>query len=740
MELNQGGTDVRPESGAAFSALVLAGRRLGIALSAEQIRREYGKADAEPTLADLAFIAGKEGLIAKPMRLGWKALTGIQENTSVLIALRDGTILSVERFVKDGATPTVLVRNPADANAQPIALDQVRLASAWDGAALLIKRGKQAEEETDTFGFLWMIRQVMHEGKIFRDIVVAALALSLLALVPPVLYLVVIDRVLVHHRVSTLFVLAIAVAVVLVFDTLIGYLRRTMTAIATAKVDARVSLQIFEKMTRLPIDFFERNSTGVIAHKLGEARRVRTFITGQLLGAVLDTTSLLILIPAMFFLNAALTMYVLTIAVLMAIVIMVYMGPIKRAYAAVITSEHRKTALLIETVHGMRTVKSLALEGRKRREWDSRVAESVAAQTDLLTLANQPQTLLAPLEKLIYSGSLLMGAYLAVTEQQTILSGTLVAFTMVATRATSPIVQLAHMMQQFEEARGAIREVASVVNAAPEPRRENGVRPEFHGRVQFDDVRFCYPGASTPALNGVSFTVDSGTVVGVMGRSGSGKTTVTRLLQGLHAQYEGLIKIDGVDLREIDLYHLRSNMGVVLQDSFLFRGTIRENIVVGKADATPEEMVRAARMAGAEEFIERLPRGYETMIEEHAANLSGGQKQRLAIARALISDPPILVFDEATSALDPESEAIINENLRRIAIGRTVIVISHRLASLVDCDQILVLDKGRLKDHGRHAELLTRCDDYRHLWMQQNRHLSNGASHDRPGFNAVANG
>jgi len=388
----------------------------------------------------------------------------------------------------------------------------------------------------------------------------------------------------------------------------------------------------------------------------------------------------------------------------------------------------------------MRTIKSMALEGRKGREWDGHVAASVEAQTDLLRLANQPQTLLAPLEKLIYSGSLLLGAYLAVSGQQAVLSGTLVAFTMVATRASQPIIQLAHMMQQIEEARGALRQVASVINLPPEARRENGVRPDFTGRVSFDEVRFSYPGASTPALNGVGFVVEPGTVVGVMGRSGSGKTTVTRLLQGLHAQYEGLIKLDGVDLREIDLYHLRSNMGVVLQDSFLFRGTIRDNILVGKADATPEDLVRAARMAGAEEFIERLPRGYDTMIEEHAANLSGGQRQRLSIARALIADPPILIFDEATSALDPESEAIIQENLRRIAVGRTVIMISHRLASLVDCDQILVLDRGRLKDHGRHAELLTRCEDYRHLWMQQNRHLTAGLAHERPNFGAVANG
>jgi ATP-binding cassette subfamily B protein len=207
-----------------------------------------------------------------------------------------------------------------------------------------------------------------------------------------------------------------------------------------------------------------------------------------------------------------------------------------------------------------------------------------------------------------------------------------------------------------------------------------------------------------------------------MGRSGSGKTTVTRLLQRLHSDYQGLIKIDGIDVREYDLDHLRSSLGVVLQENFLFSGTIRENITSAKSDATFEEMVYAARLAGAEEFIDKLPRGYETYIYEGSPNLSGGQRQRLAIARALITNPKILILDEATSALDAESEAIVNANLRRIAQGRTMIVISHRLSSLVHADAILVLDQGQVHDIGRHQELLERCDIYSGLWHQQNSH------------------
>jgi ATP-binding cassette subfamily B protein len=231
-------------------------------------------------------------------------------------------------------------------------------------------------------------------------------------------------------------------------------------------------------------------------------------------------------------------------------------------------------------------------------------------------------------------------------------------------------------------------------------------------------------------LDGVSFTIPEGSVFGLMGRSGSGKTTVTRLLQLFHSNYEGLIKIDGTDLRQYDVDHLRSSFGVVMQENFLFSGTVRQTITAGKPDASDDEMVMAARLAGAEEFIERLPQGYDTYIYEGSPNLSGGQRQRLAIARALITNPRILILDEATSALDAESEAIVNANLARIAEGRTMIVVSHRLSSLVNADAILVLERGKVYDIGTHSELVERCDIYSNLWHQQHQHLTPRPSHE----------
>jgi subfamily B ATP-binding cassette protein HlyB/CyaB len=322
-------------------------------------------------------------------------------------------------------------------------------------------------------------------------------------------------------------------------------------------------------------------------------------------------------------------------------------------------------------------------------------------------------------------GIILVGAYLALNESgHSNMVGALFAFMMLSTRAAQPLVGLVRLIEDQEEFRTAVGEAASVINQPSERNAASGgLRPKFAGAISFEDVTFAYCGTKVPALDQLSFTVPAGSMLGIVGRSGSGKSTVTRLLQGINRDYSGFVKIDGSDLREINLRHLRSSLGVVLQDNFLFRGSIRDNIIAGRPGFTLADAVRCARVAGAEEFIERMPSGYDTCIEEGSPNLSGGQKQRLVVARALIADPRLLILDEATSALDPESEALVNANLRRIATGRTMVIASHRLSSLTKCDQILVLDRGRVIDIAPHRTLLERCALYRQLWSQQVRHV-----------------
>lgn len=717
-----------------LEALLFIARHHGLHLSREQLLRQYADGQNEARPAVVAGAAEQAGLRAKVTRMGFEQLLRLGRAIPALIRLRDGSARILITTHGHGSPPLVVLRHPMD-GAQPQAYDHVSLTEIWGGEIILFKRRAGSVDINNDFNLSWLIQQLGKDRRIFRDVGLSALAMSFFALVPPLLYFLVVNRVLIHQRMSTLFVLVVGVFFVVVFDTLFGYLRRWLIAEGTARVDARINSYIFDRLIGLPVDVFERQSTGTISYKIGEANRIRAFLTGQLFTTLLDSTVLIVLLPVMFYMHAPLTLFVLAIALVMFITIVLFIPAIGRAYGRVVSSEQRKGSLLIETIHGMRTIKTLALEGKRRHQWDEVASESVRAHRNMSFLVNIPQSIMQPLEKLIYSGSLLLGCYLALSSKEgAVAVGSLIAFTMLAGRITQPFVQIAGLMQSAQEVRGALIQVASLVNIPQEDTRAtHGLRPRFLGKILFDEVRFRYPGAQNYALDGVTFALPPGSVTGIMGRSGSGKTTVTRLLQGLHQDYDGLVKIDGTDLRQMDLTHLRANLGVVLQDNFLFTGSIRENIGIARADATFEEIIAAARMAGAEEFIERLPAGYDTILSEGASNLSGGQKQRLAIARALLVDPPILILDEATSALDPESEAIVNNNLRHIAQGRTMVVISHRLASLVDCDQIIVMERGRVIDIGTHEELLARCSIYRQLWFQQNRHQSPspGASHER---------
>ena len=350
------------------------------------------------------------------------------------------------------------------------------------------------------------------------------------------------------------------------------------------------------------------------------------------------------------------------------------------------------------------------------------MAQASKWRFELGKLSNWPQT--NPIERFMWLGVIMTGAYLVLEDNGSMQVGNLFAFMMLSQRVSQPLVGLARLIEEWEEVGGAMAQGAEVLNQPAERGSpSNGLRLRFAGALAFEEVSFAYPGSNQPALDRISFSVPAGTMLGVVGRSGSGKSTIIRLLQGFSTGYSGSIKLDGIDLQSINLRHLRSSLGVVLQDNFLFRGSIRESILDSRPGLTEADAIYAARLAGADEFIERLPRGYDTQIEEGSPNLSGGQRQRLAIARALVTNPRILILDEATSALDPESEALVNANLLRIARGRTMVIVSHRLSSLVDCDQIAVVDAGKLIDIGPHAALLERCAIYRLLWAQQNRHL-----------------
>jgi len=578
------------EAGSGNSSLLaltdLAASR-GVHLSEALIRRDHMLPEGPTEFPLLAKIAERHGLRARVATMGWADLAKLGKALPVALRMRSGDAMILVGFRSGSQIPVALVRDPTDPAQTIVAVDELRLSEAWDGEVLLIKQRHQASDLERKFGVGWMAEQVVKEARLFRDIMIAALFLSLFALLPIFLFIVVIDRVLTYQRVSTLLVMAGAVAFIVFFDMIFGFVRRYMVAVVGGRIDARLSVYVFNKLVGLPIDFFERTSTGDITYRVHQAWKIRNFLTGQLFGTVLDSLVLIFILPVMFWLSTFLTLIALGVGTLMCLVVVAYLGPLGRAYERVTLAETRKGSFLIENIHGVRTVKSLALEESRRMEWDARVAESVRAQTGFELLSNQPQSILQPMEKLLYAGVLLIGAYFAIGEDATMNTGALLAITMLSQRLVGPFVQVAHLLQQYEEVRGAFSMIASVVNHEPEqlPGRA-GVRPAILGNIEFSEVRFRYQGSDAYAIDNLAFAIPKGKVIGIMGRSGSGKTTVTRLLQGFHRNYEGLIKIDGVDLREIDLAHLRSHIGVVLQDNFLFHGTIRENILAANRSAS----------------------------------------------------------------------------------------------------------------------------------------------------------
>ena len=713
-------------------AMIQAGRFHGMELDPGDFRA--GADETGPSAASLSMWAQNAGMWARAVRLRWRHLMRLQETGPVVLLFTDGSA-----GLLTGANAehkVVFLKDPrAPGGDAAVAVDELRLMQVWSGEAVLLRANRGITEADAPFTLRWLAGIVLQEKRSIRDIGIASLTLSFLMIFPPLLMMTVVDKVLTHRSYSTLTLLAVILGVAVAYETLLGYARRLIVLVVGTRIDAKLNLHIFNRLLRLPLDYFERHPAGETMHRINQVYKVREFLTGKLLTTFLDLITLAVLMPFLFYLNATLAWIVLACACIITLIILAFLRPIRVIFAKVILAETQKASVLGETVFGIRTVKSLALEPARRMLWDAKVAEAGKWRLAIGKLSNWPQTLVTPIERFMTFGAILIGVYIALGDASGYAVGGLFAFMMLSMRVAQPLVSLARLIEDYEEVGTAVGEVGAVLNRPLETdSASGGLRPRLDGQITFDDVTFTYGGTKVPALDRVSFSVPAGSMLGIVGRSGSGKSTITRLLQGINRDYSGFVKLDAADLREINLRHLRQSFGVVLQDNFLFRGSIRDNIISGRPGLTMDDVVRAARLAGAEEFIERMPNGYETYIEEGSPNLSGGQKQRLAIARALICDPRILILDEATSALDPESEALVNANLLRIASNRTMVIVTHRLSSLTDCDQIMVLEKGHVVDIGPHRVLLERCALYRQLWQQQNRHIldNQGARHAAP--------
>ena len=712
--------EVNPDSG--IRALTAVARHWRLDWSLQRLNHVYGK-NREPDGRELVRIAQTEGLKASLQRISWKRLQGLQKQTPFLVRLDTGgyfVVLKVGTAALNAGSTTeqVVLFNPKMPEANLFPVGRENFLEHWTGEIILLKRAYKAGEEGERrFGLSWFMPELWRQRALLRNVVLAALAMHVLALAVPIFFQIVIDRVLIYLSSATLAVIGIGVVLAIMFDATFSWLRGYFVLRAASRIDIRLAKTTFRHLMTLPISFFDSSRAGVVTKHMQQGTQIREFLTGRLLSTLLDLPALIIFLPLMLWYSVTLTLVVLAVTALLGLVIAVMLGPYRRRLRHLYQAEAQRQSLLVESIHGMRTVKSLNLEPRREEAWDDAAADAVGTYIQVGKISLAANTLSSFIEKALTVTIVCVGAFLVFGGTLTV--GGLVAFNMLSSRVISPVLQMISLLNSYQEVKMSVDMLGEVMNRPSENSGHRGLTPILTGTIEFERVTFRYPGIEKPALRDVSLKIPAGAMIGIVGRSGSGKTTLSALLQGLHRVSEGAIRIDGHNIHDIDLAHLRSQNAVVPQEPFLFRGSIKDNIRMGEPTASFEEVVQAARMAGADEFIQQLPKRYDTDLEEGAVNLSGGQKQRISIARALLRKPRIIIFDEATSALDPESEAVVVKNLKQIAKGRTAIVISHRLATIRDADVILVLDNGTLNDAGTHTQLLERNFVYHQLWSQQ---------------------
>jgi ATP-binding cassette, subfamily B, bacterial HlyB/CyaB len=499
----------------------------------------------------------------------------------------------------------------------------------------------------------------------------------------------------------------------------VSILRTYLFAHTTNRIDVELGARLFRHLLALPIAYFRARRVGDSVARVRELENIRNFLTSSALTLVIDFFFTFVFLAVMFFYSPLLSLLVLG-SFPFYVAISAGATPLfRRRLDEKFARGAENQAFLVESVTGVETLKAMAVEPQMQRRWEEQLAGYVGASFRVLRLANNASNAVQLVNKVVVAGILYFGAKLVIEGSLTV--GQLVAFNILASRVSSPVLRMAQIWQDFHQARLSVARLGDILNTQPEPtfNPARAALPPIRGEITFEHVTFRYRIDGPEILANVSFTISPGQMVGIVGPSGSGKSTLAKLMQRLYVCESGRVLVDGVDLSMIDTTWLRRQIGVVLQENILFNRSIRENIALADPAFPFERVITVAKLAGAHDFILELPEGYDTIVGERGESLSGGQRQRIAIARALITDPRILIFDEATSALDYESERVIQENMRDIAQGRTVIVIAHRLSTVRASNRIITIDRGRLIEDGTHDELIRTGGSYAKLYRLQ---------------------
>jgi subfamily B ATP-binding cassette protein HlyB/CyaB len=569
------------------------------------------------------------------------------------------------------------------------------------------------------FDITWFVGAIHKYRRLLGEVLVASFFLQIFALISPLFFQVVIDKVLVHRSMSTLDVLVIGLVAISVSETILGMLRTYVFAHTTNRIDVELGARLFRHLMALPIAYFQTRRVGDSVARVRELENIRQFLTSSALTLVVDLLFTFVFLAVMFYYSPLLTGVVLG-AFPFYIAISAGATPLfRKRLDEKFRRGSENQAFLVESVTGAETLKAMAVEPQMQRHWEEQLAGYVAASFRVISLNNTASQAVQLINKLVIAFTLYFGAKLVIAGDLTV--GELVAFNMLSSRVSAPVLRLAQMWQDFHQARLSVARLGDILNTRPEPSTSptRAPLPALRGRIEFEHVHFRYRVDAPEVLRDVNFIITPGQVVGIVGSSGSGKSTLTKLVQRLYIPESGRVLVDGVDLSMVDVAWLRRQIGVVLQENVLFNRSVRDNIAFVDPTMPMERVIAAAKLSGAHEFILELPEGYDTIVGERGSSLSGGQRQRIAIARALITDPRVLIFDEATSALDYESEQAIQQNMQQIAAARTVFIIAHRLSTVRGADRIITLERGRIVEDGSHDELIGSNGRYAKLHLLQ---------------------
>lgn len=603
---------------------------------------------------------------------------------------------------------------------QPKTMTLSAFREIWTGGILQFKKQGFLQPE-EKFGFMWFLKVILKYKSALIQVLIAYFIIQMIGLSVPIFIQFILDKVLTSANIATLSVLSVLISVALLFELILTLAKDYVFHFTTNRIDMILNSKIIRHLFALPLAYFENRRVGDTVARVREVENIRSFLTGTPLVALLDVLFVFVYIIIMFFYSSLLSFVILAIVPLI-VIIYAFVTPVFRKQLDQKYYDGAELqSFIVESMNGIHTIKAFALEPKMDEKWEDIAAEYIHTSfktSKLVFITNDVVSFLQKFQDIIV---IALGAVLVIERKMTI--GELVAFRMIASRITSPLLRFVQMWQDFQQMSLSVRRVSDIFLHPMEYSDEAYTTmdlPDLKGSIRFEHVDFRYQIQQPLVLKDITFTIHPDQIIGVIGRSGSGKSTLSKLMQRLYVPENGKIFFDDIDTSTIDPTWLRQQIGVVLQENFIFNGTVKENIAVSDASIDFETVEKISKIAGAHEFIMKLEKGYNTIIGEKGVGLSGGQKQRLAIARALITNPSILIFDEATSALDYESERIIQKHLQTICRGRTVIIIAHRLSTLKDCDYIMSIDNGSLIEFDKPSNLLKEQDSfYRYLMQQQ---------------------